>query len=281
MIAAAPRHRRGRLAAAVAAGVAAAAAAGCGSATPAPTASHPPLARATASTQPRSGGAVSTGTSITVLAPLGLKLRDSGSPAGTVLGNLGQGTTVTVVSHSDQDGGWYQVKGETQTGWISDNPAYTSPRHFELYQSDAHGFSALYLDSWSFSEGAAAVLFRPRSGGYPQITVATGPTLDAMGPPGMAGYSTVEVDPAEVFGITGVLKLSARSGSPAPATPGQPPVPPLLAELRVTLDAHRAMRLDYLYSTPDELTSFRDFYDSIIVPAPATPAPGTAPRPAA
>jgi Bacterial SH3 domain len=271
------RHRRGRRVA-LPAVLAAVAVTGCGSAAPAP--SHAPRARATASGQPPSSGAVAPGTALTVLAPLGLRLRDSASPGGTVLGSLGQGTTVTVVSHSDQNGGWYEVKGETQTGWITDDPADTSPRRFELYQSDAHGFSALYLDSWSFTEGATAVVFHPQNGVYPQITVTSGPSLDALGPPGMAGYSTVQAGSAEVYGITGVLRLLARSGSPSPAPSGQPPLPPLLAELRVTLDPHRAMRLDYLYATPDELTTFRDFSNSIVVPTPATPAPGAAPRPA-
>jgi len=84
--------------------------------------------------------------------PLGLKVRDSGSPDGTTLGSLGQGTVVTVVAYSGQNSGWYQVKGETQTGWITANPVYTSARHFELYSSDAHGFTALYLNTWSFTE---------------------------------------------------------------------------------------------------------------------------------
>lgn len=266
----------------VAATLAAGALAACGSSGSTSTTATPrPPATASPSPSP-SPGAVEVGSTLTVIAPLGLKLRDAGSSDGAVLGSLGQGTVVTVVSHGGQNSSWYQVKGETQTGWITDSPAFTSPRHFELYQSDAHGFSALYLNTWAFTEGAAAVSFRPQSGGYPQITAATGPTLDALGAAGMEGYGTVEVDAAEVFGITGVLKLYARSGAAPAATPGQPPQPPLLAELRVTLDARRAMRLDFLYSQSDELRTFRDFYGSIIVPPPASPgaAPAT-PRPAA
>jgi hypothetical protein len=260
--------------------LAAAGLASCGSSGTAPTTPTPhPSASASASPS-ASPGAVAVGSSLTVIAPLGLKLRDAGSTDGAVLGSLGQGTVVTVLAHGGQDGHWYQVKGETQTGWISDDPAYTSPRHFELYQSDAHGFSVLYLDSWSFTEGAGAVSFKPQSGGYPRITVATGPNLAALGPAGMEGYATVEVDSAEVYGITGVLKLYARGGTAPPATPGQQPPPPRLAELLVTLDAQRAMRLDFLYSSSDDLRTFRDFYGSIIVPQPASPgaAPAT-PRP--
>jgi hypothetical protein len=243
-----------------------------------PSAKPSATATATASPSP-SPGIVPAGTTLTVLAPLGLRVHDSGSPDGTVLGSLGQGTVVTVVAYSGQNSGWYQVKGETQTGWITANPVFTSARHFEQYSSDAHGFSALYLNTRSFTEaGPSMVSFRPQSGGYPQIAVANGPNLGALGAPGSPGYGTVEVDAAEVFGTTGVLKLYSRSGSPPPPSPGQQPLPPLLAELRVTLDANRAMRLDFLYSTSDELRTFRDFYSSIIVPTPASPAPGATPK---
>lgn len=251
--------------------------AACGSGTTTSPPSTPrPSSSATASPSP-SPGAVAIGSTLTVIAPLGLRLHDSGSTGGTVLGSLGQGTVVTVLAHGGDGGHWYQVKGETETGWITDDPAFSSPRHFELYQSDAHGFSALYLDTWAFTEGGAtSVSFRPQSGGYPRITAATGPTLDALGPPGMAGYATVEVDSAEVFGITGVLKLYSRGGAAPPATPGEQPPPARLAELLVTLDAKRAMRLDFLYASADDLRTFRDFYGSIIVPTPAT-SPGAAP----
>lgn len=266
----------------LAAVLAAAALAACGSAgTPAPTA---PAPRASASASPSaspSADTVGVGSTLTVIAPLGLKLRDAGSSDGAVLGSLGQGTVVTVVSHGGQNNAWYQVRGETQTGWITDNPAYTSARHFELYQSDVRGFTALYLNTWSFNEATGPVSFRPQSGGYPQIAVATGPNQAALGAAGLEGYATVEVDSAEVFGVTGVLKLYARTG-PAPApTPGQPPPPPMLAELRVTIDANRSMRLDFLYSKPEDLRTFRDFYGSIIVPQPASPGAAPAsPRPA-
>ena len=271
--------RRGaavRLAAALAVG--ALAACGSGGTTPAPSTPRPsPSASPSPTATP---GAVTVGSTLTVIAPLGLRLHDSGSTDAAVLGSLGQGTVVTVLAHGGQGGHWYQVKGETQTGWITDDPGYSSPRHFELYQSDAHGFSALYLDTWAFTEGASAVSFRPQSGGYPRITAAAGPTLDALGPAGMEGYATVEGDSAEGFGITGVLKLYARGGTAPPATPGEQPLPPRLAELLVTLDAKRAMRLDFLYTASDDLRTFRDFYGSIVVPQPASPgaAPAT-PRP--
>jgi Bacterial SH3 domain len=112
--------------AAVAVSLAAVAGCGQGAGAPSPSATSSPRASTTASPGASSSPAAA-GTAITILAPLGVKLRDTGSPAGTVLGSLGQGTVVTVVAHSDQNGGWYQVRGETQTGWITDDPAYTSP----------------------------------------------------------------------------------------------------------------------------------------------------------
>jgi hypothetical protein len=268
--------------AALAALLVAAAVAACGSSgTPAPPPSTPRPSASVSASSSSSPGAVEVGSTLTVIAPLGLKLRDAGSADGAVLGSLGQGTVVTVVSHGGQNNAWYQVKGETQTGWITDDPGFTSPRHFELYQSDAHGFSALYLNTWSFTEGAGAVSFRPQSGGYPEIAAVTGPSLAALGAPGAEGYSTVQVDAAEVFGVTGVLRLYARGGAAPAATPGQPPLPPLLAEVRVTLDASRAMRLDFLYSKSEELRTFRDFYGSIILPQPASPGAAPAsPKPA-
>jgi hypothetical protein len=264
----------------LAAALATAGLAACGSGGTTPTTPTPHPSPSATPSPTASPGVVAVGTMLTVIAPLGLKLRDAGSTDGAVLGSLGQGTVVTVLAHGGQNGHWYQVKGETQTGWITDDPSYSSPRHFELYQSDAHGFSVLYLDTWSFMEGAGAVSFRPQSGGYPRITVANGANLSALGPAGMEGYATVEVDSAEVYGITGVLKLYARGGTAAPSTPGEQPLPPRLAELLVTLDAQRAMRLDFLYTSADDLRTFRDFYGSIIVPQPASPgaAPAT-PRP--
>ncbi len=78
-----------------------------------------------------------------------------------------------------------------------------------------------------------------------------------------------------------MLKLFAPQRRGARGQPGQQPPAALLAELRVTLDARRAMRLDFLYPKADDLRTFRDFYGSIIVPQPAAPgAASPTPRPA-
>src|SRR5258708_40287660 len=57
----------------------------------------------------------------TVLAPLGLNLRSADSSQSQVLGTVAQGTLLNVVGHSDSNGGWYHVKGDTTSGWITAN----------------------------------------------------------------------------------------------------------------------------------------------------------------
>ena len=259
--------------------LAAVTACGSGSSTPglatnpptksAPGGSAPPGGTPTATPQPASGQR-------TVIAPLGLNIRDGPSKDAKVVGNLGQGTVVTVLAHSDSNGGWFQVKGETTTGWMTDNTAYSSPRHFNLYQSDQRGFSALYPDSWTFAEGTSDVVFNPQSGQQATIVVALGPTLDGLGAPGRGGYSVVSANPIEVFGVTGLLRLYDRTGSVAAPSPGAPVALAHLAEYRATIDAKRAIRIDFNYATPADLQTFRDFYNSIVLPAPAS---GASPAP--
>jgi len=241
----------------------------------------------------------------TVLAPLGLNLRADHSTQSAVLGMLGQGTVLTVLAHIDTDGGWYQVKGATKTGWITDDPRFSSPRQFTTYSSDARGFSVLYPNSWTFSETAGMVGFQPQAGGSDLITVVQAATLDALGQPGRPGYNLRDTRSVEVFGVTGVLRFYSRSGaaSGAPATaapataavggtPGAaatpapvttpPPGSTQLAEIRLAVDPAHAMRIDFDYANTDDLAIFTDFYDSMLILAAArtpTAAPAASPTP--
>jgi hypothetical protein len=279
-------------AAAVAAGAVAAALAGltgCGSSTsststpglvtnpPAVGTPAPPVG--TASASPGASQQPASGTR-TVLAPLGLNLRTQPDRASSSLGDLAQGTVVTVLAHVGQNGGWFQVKGETQTGWISDDPNFSSPRRFNLYQSDQRGFGALYPDSWTFTEQPPEVIFRPQTGGA-SITVVIAASLDAIGPPGRTGYSLSSTESSEVDGITGLLRTYDRTGSAPAPSPGEPEHLDHLAEFRATIDAKRAIRADLDYTSADIVPIFRDVLNSIIFPAPATPAasPGGAAAP--
>ena len=41
---------------------------------------------------------------------------------GPVLGTAAWGSVLTVLGHTGADGGWFEVKGATHTGWISGDP---------------------------------------------------------------------------------------------------------------------------------------------------------------
>lgn len=230
----------------------------------------------------------------TVLAPLGLNLHGAAAANAPVLATLGEGTTVTVVSHTAAGAtGWYQVKGETQTGWISDDPSLSSPRELSEYDNDTGGFRVLYPTTWTFAESGGSAQFRPQSGGQQTITVVTAATLAALGQPGRTGYAVVSTAALEVYGVTGVLRRFDRSAgvplaSAAPVTPlpaGATPqatalaVPNLahLAEIRLSVRSTYAMRIDYDYSNDADLAVFQDFYNSMYLQAASTtptPSPG-------
>lgn len=222
------------------------------------------------------GGAQTSGTR-TVLAPLGLNLRSADSPTSQVLGTVAQGTQLTVLAHSDSNGGWYRVKGDTTSGWITADARFSSPHQFQLYQSSTRGFTALYLQGWAFSEDNSATVFRPTQGGGQAIVVATGATLDQLGPAGESGYTLASTDTVEVFGVTAQLHVYSRTGQPSPGGPDSPPPLSHLAEIRFTIDAQRAMRLDFGYDNSGDASEFADFYNSISFPPPATPGPSGSP----
>jgi len=213
----------------------------------------------------------------TVLAPLGLNLRSAASSSAQLVATVAQGTVLTVTGYSGDGGGWYHVKGDAGTGWITANPLYSSPHHFNVYTSSQRGFSALYLEDWTFSENPGSVVFRPQSGGGQAIVVQTGATLDALGPPGRDGYTVASTDTAEVYGVTGVLRIYSRTGTVASPGPDAPPPLAHLAEIRIAIDASRAMRLDFGYDDTGQLSQFADFYSSVAFPAPATPGPSGSP----
>ncbi len=232
-----------------------------------------------ASANPNSTASAQTSGVRTVLAPLGLNLRASDSSTSQVLGTVAQGTVLTVIGHSDNNGGWYRVKGDTTAGWITSNPQFSSPHRFTAYDSSGRGFTALYLENWSFVENPNSVVFRPQTSGGQAIVVQTGPNLDALGAAGRDGYSAVSVNSVEVFGVTGVLKMYDRSGTVASPGPDSPPPLSHLAEIRLTIDASRAMRLDFAYDQGADLQEFTDFYNSLAFPPPSTasPSPSTSP----
>ena len=221
----------------------------------------PPAARAAVDAH---GHALAGGT-LTILAPLGLNLHSADTTSSDVIGELAQGTELTVLTHRDGGGGWYQVRDEDQTGWTSDDPTYSTATSMTPYRSDQHGFTALYPVSWTLQESPTAVVFHPRDAAGPVLTVSTGTTLAALGAPGEPGYSIVSLSPLEVYGVTGVLRLYDRTAAAPTRSPGQPGAFAHLAEVLVTITRTRALRMDYLYSSASDLRAFQDFHNSMVL----------------
>jgi len=249
-----------------------------------------------------SSGSIQTSGARTVLSPIGLNIRSDSAPTAPPLGTAGRGTLLTVIDHTERNGGWYKVKGETTTGWITADPDLTAPGHFSNFESDQLAFNALYPDQWTFVNEPGDVVFKPQSG--PQaILVRPAGSLTLLGPAGRAGYAAATQADVVVCGTTGSVVGYDRQGngsgpSPAagrPAPSGAPPVasgvppvvsaPPLahFSQLRLKLDATHALEVDYNYDAPDQFQAFKNFFFSVTFPFPqcmqtASPEPSAAPR---
>jgi len=213
----------------------------------------------------------------TVLAPLGLNIRSAPVEGSQAVATVAQGTVLNVVGYNPEGSGWYQVKSDSGSGWITVNPLYSSPHRFTVYTSAQRGFSALYLEDWTFSENPGSVVFRPQSGGGQAIVVLTGAKVDDLGAAGRDGYTLLRSETAEVYGVTATLRIYSRTGTVASPGPDSPPPLMHLAELRFTIDSSRAMRLDFGYDDQALLPEFSDFFSSVAFPAPATPGPSGSP----
>ena len=108
--------------------------AGCGPATTPPTgiATNPPV-QSTASTGGATPSASAASGVRTVLSTLGLNIRGAPALTGPILGTAAQGAQLSVVGHTDQNGGWYQVQGQTVSGWISADPSLSATGQFQQY----------------------------------------------------------------------------------------------------------------------------------------------------
>ena len=89
---------------------------GCGSAAKHATApSTTRVSAATATTLP----GVQTSGPRTVLSPVGINVRAEATKSAPVLGTAERGSVLTVLGHTAANGGWYEVKGASHTGWVS------------------------------------------------------------------------------------------------------------------------------------------------------------------
>ncbi len=216
----------------------------------------------------------------TVLSPLGLNIRQSASVRSARLGTAAQGAVLQVVGRTDQNGGWYQVQGQTVSGWITADPSLTAAGQFTQYQSQDRQFSALYPQNWTFAESTTNVVFHPVDGDQ-TIVARNGAHTADFGPAGGAGFNASGQETAIVCGVTADLNeythVGAAAPSPAPGTAG--PLA-LLAQVRLRLDATHALALDFNYRTAGDLDVFSAFYNSMTFPFPQCQLPAPSPSPA-
>jgi hypothetical protein len=189
-----------------------------------------------------------------VLSPIGLNVRADASKTAAVLGTAAQGAALTVLSHTDQGGGWYQVKGATVTGWISDSPKLSAPGKFTAYSSDQHQFAALYPEGWTVAEmPPASVVFHPPAG-TDTLVATTAATVALLGR-GRPGYRQTGDEQVVVCGVTGDLLTFTQAGH-------------YLAQVHLTLDPQHALGIDGNLSDPAQVQRVRDLAYSLTFPFP-------------
>ena len=205
----------------------------------------------------------------TVLSAIGLNVRADASKTATVLGTAAQGSTLTVLAHTDQGGGWYQVKGATVTGWISDNPKLSAPGKFKAYSSTPLQFSALYPDTWTVAEVPPASVAFHRPTGTDSIVASTAATVALLGR-GRPGYRQSGAEQIVVCGVTGELVTFTQvtAALPTGAVPGGVAAGRYLAQVHLTLDAQHAIGIDGNLADLAQVQTVRDFANSITFPFP-------------
>jgi hypothetical protein len=200
----------------------------------------------------------------TVLSPIGLNVRAQPAKTAAVLGTAAQGAVLTVLAHM---AGWFQVKGATVTGWISDSTTLSAKGTLGNYLSSTGDFGALYPAPWT-TVGAppASVVFRSPSGGD-TIVVTTAATVALLGT-GRAGYRATGSEEVVACGVTSYLVSFVKVAAPAaPASGGAVPLPDL-AQVRLTLDPQHALGIDANLTDLSQLQTVRDFVNSVTFPFP-------------
>lgn len=232
---------------------------------PAPTST---VATTTASTPSTTAGAQTTGPR-TVLSPVGLNVRAQASKTAAIRGTAAQGVVLTVLAHAAQGGGWFEVKGSTVTGWISDNPTLSASGKFLSYTSTALQFGVLYPDSWTVTESPpASVVFRPQSPGI-TVVMTTAPTVAQLGR-GRPGYRQTDDEQVVVCGVTGDLLtyIQASPSSTSSAPPAGVAGARYLTQVHIALDPQHALGIDANLGDLSQLQTVRDFVNSATFPSP-------------
>jgi len=144
-------------------------------------------------------------TSVTVISPLGVNFRTEPSTTSSVVGVVAQGVSLPIVSHSSSDGGWWEVRGSSQTGWITAQPQYTSTITFQTFSSGAAPpWSVMYPEGWTFAqENSGPIDFTGPAAAAITFTSAT--TTSQLPAAALAGQTESGVSSVVVYGVTAPL----------------------------------------------------------------------------
>jgi hypothetical protein len=186
------------------------------------------------------------------------------------VGTAAQGTALTVLAHTDAGGGWFQVKGATVTGWITDLRTLSAPGKFASYIAGQGEFVTLYPEGWTVTEPPPATVVFHAPAGDETVVVTTAATVIQLGR-GRPGYRQTSDDQVVVCGVTGDLLVLVRQNPPPPTTaaaPGGALAEPFLAQVHLTLDAQHALAVDANLAAVSQLQSVRDFLSSLKFPFP-------------
>jgi Bacterial SH3 domain len=192
----------------------------------------------------------------TVLSPIGLNVRAQPAKTAKVLGTAAEGVALTVLGYRAADGGWYEVRGATVTGWISASNTLSAPGTFQPYSSSALGFASLYPTGWTVKASPSAAVFRAPIGGD-TITVTAGPTTAQLGR-GQAGYALSRSEQVVVCGVTGDLDTYTDTTA----------ANRYLAQVLLTLDAKHALAINGSVPGSAQVQTVLNFANSVTFPFP-------------
>ncbi|MDE3205959.1 MAG: SH3 domain-containing protein [Acidobacteriota bacterium] len=235
---------------------------------------------------------------------MGLNVRAQPDLAAKVLATAAQGSALTVTGYAAANGGWYQVKGTSVTGWISADPVLSAPGQFQAYSSGQ--FTALYPSGWTATDAPPSGALFTSDRGPDRISMTEAPTVAAL-PRGRTGFTPVGSSTVVVCGITANLVTYRGTAAASPAAPssstattttvasttttaatptaggatttvaaGGPTTPtsappsdlPYLAEIRVAIDPQTALGIyGDLSSVAGPLQTFRQIVASVTFPA--------------
>jgi hypothetical protein len=187
----------------------------------------------------------------TVLSPIGLNVRQGPSKSAKVLASAAQGVELAVIGYSSADGGWYKVKGETVSGWISDNPSLSAFGTFLPYQSVPLGFSVLYPSSWTSATTAAMSLFRSPTG-HDTVAFRQAATAAGLGT-GSADHVLVATQAVVACGVTTTMFTYAL-----PSGGG-----PFVSLVRIPVAAKQFLGINSVVAAKADLATVDDFINSV------------------